>query len=334
VETVGSIVASRSWRDGRVVDDDVRLEEIPGAVRQPEGLVWIDLLRPTPDELGAIAAELGISATAVEDALAPFERPKLVRYDTHLFFTAYATWMVPQESVAPGEGRLRASRISGIVMPTALVTVRVDDGFDMGPVLDLWEANSELLTHGSGTLVHGLLDVIVDSHFDTIQQLDDTVEELEDVLFEERRTGKVFARSVFQLRKDLVQLRRLVLPMREVVSGLLRHSKTGNAELDTWYDDLYDHVLRASEWTESLRDMVSSLFETNLSLQDSRLNEIMKKLAAWAAIIAVPTAITGWFGQNIPYPGFGHTSGLWLSALLIAGMSGTLFWIFKRQDWI
>lgn len=334
VETVGSIVASRSWRDGQVVDDDVRLEEIPSAVRQPEGVVWIDLLRPTPDELGAIAAELGISATSVEDALAPFERPKLVRYDTHLFFTAYATWMVPPDPAAPGEGRLRSSRISGIVLPTALVTVRVDDGFDMGPVLDLWEANSELLKHGSGTLVHGLLDVIVDSHFDTIQQLDDTVEELEDVLFEERRTGKVFARSVFQLRKDLVQLRRLVLPMREVVSGLLRHSKTGDAEIDTWYDDLYDHVLRASEWTESLRDMVSSLFETNLSLQDSRLNEIMKKLAAWAAIIAVPTAITGWFGQNIPYPGFGHTSGLWLSALLIAGMSGTLFWVFKRQDWI
>lgn len=334
MDGVRSIVASRSWRSGLVVDDDVRLEEIPGAVRDPENVVWIDLLRPTSEELGAIAAELGIPATAVEDALAPFERPKLVRYETHLFFTAYATWMAPPDPLAPGAGRLRAARISGIVMPTALVTVRVDDGFDMHAVLELWQTNADLLTHGSGALVHGLLDVIVDSHFDTIQQLDDIVEELEDALFEERRTGRAFARSVFQLRKDLVQLRRLVLPMREVVSGLLRHSRTGSAELDIWYDDLYDHVLRASEWTESLRDMVSSLFETNLSLQDSRLNEIMKKLAAWAAIIAVPTAITGWFGQNIPYPGFGHTTGLWMSAALIAGMSGLLFWAFKRQDWL
>jgi magnesium transporter len=334
VDQVRSIVASRSWRDGVVTDDDVRLEEIPGAVRDPDGLVWIDLLSPTSSELGAIAAELGIPATAVEDALAPFERPKMVRYDTHLFFTAYATWMAQPDPEAPGEGRLRSSRVTGIVLPTALVTIRVDDGFDMGPVLGLWQDNADLFQHGSGALVHGLLDVIVDSHFDTIQQLDDTVEELEGILFDQRRTGRPFARDVFQLRKDLVQLRRLVLPMREVVSGLLRHSRTGNMELDTWYDDLYDHVLRASEWTESLRDMVSSLFETNLSLQDSRLNEIMKKLAAWAAIIAVPTAITGWFGQNIPYPGFGHTTGLWMSAMLIAGMSGLLFWLFKRQDWL
>lgn len=332
MNNVRSIVASRSWREGRVVDDDVLLEEIPDAVRE-QGLMWIDLLRPTSDELGAIAGELGIPRTAVEDALAPFERPKVVRHETHLFFTAYATWMVPADQADDG-GRLRASRVSGIVLPTALVTVRVDDGFDMAPVLELWEENSDLLKHGSGALLHGLLDVIVDSHFDTIQVLDDIVEDLEDELFEERRTARTFARGVFELRKDLVQLRRLVLPMREVVSGLLRFSRSGVAELDTWYDDLYDHVLRASEWTESLRDMVTSLFETNLSLQDSRLNEIMKKLAAWAAIIAVPTAITGWFGQNIPYPGFGHAAGLWLSACLITGMSTLLFWTFRRQGWL
>ena len=122
--------------------------------------------------------------------------------------------------------------------------------------------------------------------------------------------------------------------MREVVTGLLRHKETADPALQLWFDDLYDHVLRASEWTESLRDMVTSLFETNLSLQDSRLNEIMKKLAAWAAIIAVPTAITGWFGQNIPYPGFADVSGLWLSAIAILGMSGTLWFVFRRQGWL
>ncbi len=332
MNNVRSVVASRSWRDGQITDDDVMLEEIPGVVRE-QGLVWIDLLRPTSDELGAIAAELGIPATAVEDALAPFERPKIVRHETHLFFTAYATWLVPSDVAGDG-GRLRSSRISGIVMPTALVTVRVDDGFQMAPVLELWQENAELLKHGSGALLHGLLDVIVDGHFDTIQMLDDIVEELEDALFEERRTGRAFARGVFQLRKDLVQLRRLVLPMREVVSGVLRFSRPGFAELDPWYDDLYDHVLRAAEWTESLRDMVTSLFETNLSLQDSRLNEIMKKLAAWAAIIAVPTAITGWFGQNIPYPGFGALAGLWASVALIVGLSTWLYLAFRRQEWL
>lgn len=333
MDSVRSIVASRSWQEGRVVDDDVRLEEIPGAVRD-KSLVWIDLLRPSSEELGKIAAELGIPPTAVEDALAPFERPKLVRHETHLFFTAYATWLAPPGDPTDDAGRLRSSRVSGILLPTALVTVRVDEGFDMAPVLAIWEDNTDLLKHGSSALLHGLLDVIVDSHFETIQLLDDVVEELEDELFEERRTGREFARRVFQLRKDLVQLRRLVLPMRELVNGLLRHTRTGVAELDSWFEDLYDHVLRASEWTESLRDMVTSLFETNLSLQDSRLNEIMKKLAAWAAIIAVPTAITGWFGQNIPYPGFAHVSGLWMSALLISSMTAFLYWTFKRLNWL
>jgi magnesium transporter len=93
-------------------------------------------------------------------------------------------------------------------------------------------------------------------------------------------------------------------------------------------------VIRAAEWTESLRDMVSSVFETNLSLQDARLNEVMKKLAAWAAIIAVPTAVTGWFGQNIPYPGFGDATGLVQSiVLMVVGTIG-LYILFRKVDWI
>lgn len=333
-ETLRSAVASRQWRGGEVVEDDVRLDAIPEAVRQSEGAVWIDLLRPTEEDLTAIAAELGIPTAQVEDALAPLERPKVVRHETHVFFTVYSTRLVPRDPTNPHMARLQHARISGIVLPRALVTVRMDEDFDMAPVLALWGENVHLLRHGSGALVHGLLDHVVDGHFDTIQQLDDVVEELEDVLFEEAHTGPAFARDVFVLRRDLVELRRMVLPMREVVSGLLRHNPGANAELDSWYDDLYDHVLRASEWTESLRDMVSSIFETNLSLQDARLNEIMKKLAGWAAIIAVPTAITGWFGQNIPYPGFGQVGGLWMSTLAIALVSGVLYLLFRRRDWL
>lgn len=324
MQRVGSIAASRSWHEGRVVDDDLHFDEIPAAIRDND-LIWIDLLNPTPQELAAIADELGIPDASAEDALAPLERPKVVRHETHLFFTVYATWM--------REG-LKTSRVSGIVLPNALVTIRLDDEFDMQQVLTRWQESTDLLVHGSGALLYGLLDVIVDGHFTTIQELDTIVEDLEDDLFGEQRTGREFARSIFLLRKDLVRLRRLVLPMREVVSALLRHRASTGTTLDLWFDDLYDHVLRASEWTESLRDMVTSLFETNLSLQDARLNEIMKKLAAWAAIIAVPTAITGWFGQNIPYPGFAQASGLLLSATLIFGMSGTLWWVFRRRGWL
>ena len=104
--------------------------------------------------------------------------------------------------------------------------------------------------------------------------------------------------------------------------------------MDGEFNDLYDHVLRASEWTESLRDMVASVFETNLSLQDARLNTIMKKLASWGAIIAVPTAVTGWFGQNLPYWGYDSSWGLWQSVVLIVIGSVGLYWLFRRNEWL
>jgi magnesium transporter len=124
--------------------------------------------------------------------------------------------------------------------------------------------------------------------------------------------------------------------MRELVNAVLRHRKDFHApsELDPWYDDLYDHVLRASEWTESLRDMISAIFETNLTLQDTRMNTIMKQLTAWAAIIAVPTAVTGFFGQNVPFLGFGRPLGVYLSVGIIAGAAGILYLQFKRRGWL
>ncbi len=327
----GVLAHSRVWRDGVCVDDDVTPHEMLTLAEDPTSLVWLDLLRPSERGLTAIARDLKLPETAVEDALAPHERAKITRHDSHLFFTVYSTALAgtdPQES-----GRLVAGRISGIVLPMALVTIRLDDTIDMSDVLKRWEENRELLKHGSGALVYGLLDYVVDGHFDTIQEIDDEMEQLEDVLFEERTTNQSFQRSIYGLRKDLVQLRRVVLPMREVVNGVLRHAPTVG-ELGVWYDDLYDHVLRASEWTESLRDMVTSIFETNLSLQDSRLNTIMKKLAGWAAIIAVPTAITGWFGQNVPYPGFNEPLGFYLTTALVLLCPVALYLLFKHYDWV
>ncbi len=317
-----------------MVDNDVRPDEVAAAVRDPSTLVWVDLLRPPEEELSALVADLGLPATAVEDALAPYERPKVTRHDNYLFFTVYATTLLDREPGLPTRHRIRLSRVSGILTPKALVTIRLDAGLDMGQVERVWADNPDLLGYGAGALAHGLLDVVVDGHFDTIQQLDDEAERLEDQLFDRNRATRAFIREIYGLRQDLVALRRVVLPMREVVNALLRHGSTHRTELDSWYDDLYDHVLRAGEWSESLRDMVSTMFETNLSLQDSRLNEIMKKLAGWAAVIAVPTAITGWFGQNIPFWGYGSVVGF-VASVVIISISTVLLWVmFRRRDWL
>ena len=184
------------------------------------------------------------------------------------------------------------------------------------------------------SLLYGLLDVIVDGHFDTVQQMDDRIEEIEDELFADRPEMDV-QRATYDLRKQLVRLRKLVLPMREVVGSLL-HTEAAKlgSEVTERYQDLYDHVLRATEWSDSLRDLITTIFETNLSLADQRLNQVVKRLSGWAAIIAVPTAITGFYGQNVPYPGFGQWWGFATSTLITLVLAGGCYIGFRRAGWL
>ena len=139
----------------------------------------------------------------------------------------------------------------------------------------------------------------------------------------------------FALRKSLVLLRRVVLPMREVVNALMRRDlHVINDSLQPYYQDVYDHVLRATEWTESLRDLVTTILETNLTIQSNRMNVITKKVTSWAAIIAVPTFITGFYGMNVPYPGFSRASGLIAAAAIMIITATALYVVFKRKDWL
>lgn len=329
-------VRTRLWRSGTLEAEDFPFEKISDYLAEDDCLVWVDICDPHERHLRDLADELSLHPAAVEDAVEHSERAKATRYATHTFLTAYATKMAAPGGGTDGASALLISRVSAFVLERGMVTVRHGDGFDIDEVVQRWDDNSDLLKFGVGALVHGLLDVIVDSHFTAVQLLDDGIEELEDGLFEERAASREIQRRTYRLRRDLVELRRVVLPMRELVNAVLRHRKDINApsELDAWYDDLYDHVLRAAEWTESLRDMVSAIFETNLSLQDARLNTVMKQLTSWAAIIAVPTAVTGYFGQNVPYPGFAQPWGFWLSLGMIITIAGGLYFLFKRREWL
>lgn len=331
-----NVTDARIWRHGEV-NDDISSESVASALLDKECLVWVDLLDPTEAQLRQLADQLGVGQTAVEDALAPHERAKVTRHGEHLFFTVYSTVLGAGDG-SFGKGQLGFSRISGFVLPQGLLTIRLTDpsvgAFAMDDVLERWREVGPLLNAGGEALVHGLLDSVVDGHFETIQAFDDALEDLEGELFADRRTGNEFLKTTFAVRKDLVRLRRAVLPMREVVASVMRQRGHMDGELLAWYEDLYDHVLRASEWTESLRDLVTSVFETNLSLQDSRMNTIMKQLAAWGAIIAVPTAITGWYGQNVPYPGDGQAWGFWMSLSLIIALSVVLYLVFRKREWL
>jgi magnesium transporter len=277
-----------------------------------------------------VDTEFGLHELAVEDALHESQRPKLDRYATHLFLSAYAVNL-------DAEGQqLDVHEIAVFITDHALITVRKDDGFDITPILARWDASPDLAAHGVAFLLYGLLDHLVDGHFTAVQQLDEGIEHLEEMLFDERRSQiQAVQRRSYEVRKNLVVLRRVVLPMREVLNSLLRRDLgTVDEAMTPYYQDVYDHVLRATEWTESLRDLVATTVETNLTIQANRMNLIMKKVTSWAAIIAVPTAITGFYGQNLPYPGYNTHWGVLFSTALIAALSALLYLVFKRKDWL
>jgi magnesium transporter len=320
---------TRCYRHGVLVDSDFDVDQLSEHLEEPGSVVWVDLVAPDTGELALIADELGLHALAVEDAVHAHQRPKLDRYPDHAFLSAYAVRFDPDTA------QLVTSELAAFITPRALVTVRPDDGFDINQVVQRWDSAGDLAKYGVAFLLHGLLDYVVDTHFQSVQQLDEEIENLEDLLFATDANHQSVQRRSFELRRSLVLLRRFVLPMREVLNTLMRRDLHLVEEpMGPYFQDVYDHVLRATEWTESLRDLVTSVQETNLTIQGNRLNIITKKVTSWAAIIAVPTAITGFYGQNVPYPGFSQASGLYASTLTIILLSGLLYWLFRRKDWL
>jgi magnesium transporter len=320
---------TRLYRGGELELEGFPVADISEHLKDDSAVVWLDLRDPDREDLAVLSAEFGLHPVAVEDAVHDHERSKLDRYRSHLFLAAYAV----QLDTATGE--LATSELAAFITPRALITVRKDDGLDIGAVVSYWDASPDLAGAGVGYLLYGLIDNVVDGHFAAVQALDETIEGLEDALFDENARGNDVQRRTFELRKSLVLLRRVVLPMREVVNALMRRDlKIVDDSLQPYYQDVYDHVLRATEWTESLRDLVTTILETNLTIQSNRMNVITKKVTSWAAIIAVPTFVTGFYGMNVPYPGFSQHFGVGISVGIMIIAAVTLWVVFKRKDWL
>ncbi|WP_233225816.1 magnesium transporter CorA family protein [Amycolatopsis sp. CA-126428] len=320
---------TRVYRDGALQKEDFPVEDVPEFLAQPGTTVWVDLCEPAEADLTRLAGELGLHQLAVEDAVAEHQRPKLDRYDGHAFLSAYAV------RFDAGSGEVATAELGAFVTPRALVTVRKDGGFDIEPVVRRWDENLRLAKSGVSFLLHGLLDHVVDGQYQAVQALDDEVEDLEDLVFDDRPDASELQRRSFRLRKSLTALRRVVLPMREVISALMRPDLGLADELTRpYFEDVHDHARQAAEQTEAMRELIATVRETQLNLQGNRLNLIMKKVTGWAAVIAVPTAVTGFYGQNVPFPGNDAPSGFWTSTVLLAVSSVGLYALFKKKDWL
>ena len=320
---------TRVWRKGVLAGENFPLADVSDHLDEADTVVWVDFCDPSKELLDELAEELGLHELAVEDALGPHQRPKLDKYATHSFLSCHAVRL--ERDAAD----LAVTEIDAFINSRYLITVRKDEGFSMIPVMRRWDRSSDLLVHGVSFLLYGLLDVVIDGYFNTVQAFDDYYDEVSEGLFADEPLSPDEQRNWFRMRRALVQFHRLVVPMREAISGLMRREHTTLSDtMYPYYQDVYDHVLRVSESTDSLRDLVSTIVETNISLRDYRQNQVMKQVTSWAAIIAVPTLITGWYGQNLPYPGSGETWGVWASAGLVFGVSGGLFVLFRRRGWL
>jgi magnesium transporter len=293
-------------------------------------VVWLDLDQPKQADFALIAVEFQLNPLAVEDALGERQRPKLDHYDDHLFITLY------DSVLDAGSGQLTTRELSIFVGPAYLITVHKDEGYSMDEVVERWNDNTQLCHHGVGFLLWGVLDVVIDSYFDSVQSLDDEIEGLEDLLFSNQQRSTEVQRRTFELRKSLVGLRRFVLPTREILNTLMR--REGNVvdnDLMPYYQDVYDHVLRAADSIDSLRDLVSTILETHLTIQGNQMNQVMKQVTSWAAIAAVPTIITGYYGMNVRiFPGATTLSGGIVALVLCVGLVALLYSTFRRRDWL
>jgi magnesium transporter len=322
-------VLTRVYRKGVLDAEGFPLADVSDHLEERDTVVWVDFCGPSKAQLHELAGELGLHELAVEDALGPHQRPKLDRYESHLFLSSHAV------RVDTDEGCLEETEVDAFIHPRWLITVRKNDGFDINRVLARWERSPDLAVHGVGFLLYGLLDVIVDGYFDAIESFDTYYEEVSAGIFADQPLDPTEQRLWFEMRRAMVRFHRLVVPTRETVSSLMRreHSAVPDALLP-YFQDVYDHILRVSESTESLRDLVATIVETNLSLRDYRQNQIVKKVSSWAAIAAVPTLITGFYGMNVPYPGSSETWGVVTSAALMVVACVGLWVLFRRRDWL
>jgi magnesium transporter len=320
---------TRLYRGGRLELEGFPAADISEYMADGSVTIWLDLRSPGRDDLTALREQFGLHPMAVEAALQHNQRFRIDRYRSHLFLTTYGA------RLDTSSGELATSEIAAFIVSHALITVRQDDGLDIGAIMERWDETPSLAGSGVGYLLYGLLDHVVGSQFEAVQSLDDCMEELEDRLFGDVPRGLQLQRRIFQLRKSLVLLRRIVVPMSEAVGELMRHDlRIVGDDLMPYYQDVHDQALRAAERTGSLRDLVSSILETNLTIAGNRMNVVTKKVTGWAAIIAVPTLITGFFGMNVPYPGFGEKAGLAASVAIIALTGLVLYLVFKRKDWL
>jgi magnesium transporter len=288
------IVACSSYANG-LKTGDVDIEDISEVVGRDGQFVWIGLYEPGFRLLEKIREEFGLHELAVEDALRAHQRPKIEEYGDSLFIVL-RTVQQRQDDLLLGETHI-------FVGPNYVVSVRHGASASYLPVRARCESTPHHLAKGPGYVLYAVMDAVVDQFFPAVEALEEQLEEMEEEVFRAQgRTDRETMARIYEIKRDLVSLKRAVSPLIDVCNRLVRFDEEIIHE-DTrpYFRDVYDHVIRVNESLDNLRELLNTVMEANLSLVSVQQNEVTKRLASWAAIIAVPTMIAGIYGMNFEH---------------------------------
>ena len=273
---------------------DIGLDAISDVLAVDDGsFVWVGLYEPEASLLDKLQEEFNLHDLAIEDAQNAHQRPKLEGYGSTLFIAAHTAQRV--------EGHVRFGETHLFVGPRFLITVRHGASLSYAPVRERVEREPELLVLGPSYGLYAVLDFIVDNYQPIVSDFEQDLDELEhDVFAESYRRGTT--RRLYELRKELTQMRMAVAPMQDILSQLIRTPVVATPdEVKPYFRDVLDHAARVGDTIDTLREMVTAAMNVNLSLVTVAQGEIVKKLAGWAGLLAAPTLITSWYGMNFTH---------------------------------
>ena len=320
------LINCAAYQDGRKLAD-IKPEEISDYVGRPDCFVWVALFNPDPAELSQMQQEFGLHELAVEDARHGHQRPKIEEYGDSLFAVLH--------TVDVQGGDLEIGEVDVFVGPNYLLSVRSHTEHGFANVRARCEREPHLLRQGSGFVFYALMDAIVDRYFPVLDALEEKLEAVEALIFS-GNSARSNIESLYQLKQKLMTLKHAAGPLLEA-SGKLHGGRVPQvcAGTQDYYRDVYDHLIRINQSIDSLRDMVTTAISVNLSLITLQENETTRRIAAYAALVAVPTMIAGVYGMNFKnMPELSWEFGYPLALSIMAVLDGVLFYRLRKAGWL
>jgi magnesium transporter len=321
------LISCVAYQDGTKLGD-ITIAQIPEYMNRAHCFVWVALHDPTADELAEMQKSFELHPLAVEDALVGHQRPKVEEYGDSLFAVLHL--------VEPAEGEYRVGELAVFAGSHYILSVRSRAQKGFSEVRARCEREPKLLRQGSGFVLYALTDAVVDRYFPILDSLEDELDGIEQRIFAPEGAPRANIESLYALKQRLMVMKHAVTPLLEGVSNLSgARVPVLCAKITEYFRDIYDHLQRLNQTADSIRDTIATAISVNLSLITLQENETMKRLAAYAALLAVPTMIAGIYGMNFEHmPELKWRYGYAISLLFMGAIDVYLYFRFKKAKWL